>query len=215
MPTDSLVAIFIFSFLASIGAVVSPGPVMAAIVTEAPRQGWRVGPLVALGHTFLELIVVLLLGMGLSFGLASPLARKGIAIAGGFLLIFIGGSYLLGTLRGTIKLPQAETATPERSPSSMVLLGIGTTVSNPFWYTWWVTVAAGYLAQARELSLLAVGVFYIGHISADFAWDTTLSIATSAGTRFLTDQRYRILIVLTGLFMLYLGIAFLLSVKGI
>jgi threonine/homoserine/homoserine lactone efflux protein len=215
MPTDSLVAIFIFSFLASIGAVVSPGPVMAAIVTEAPRQGWRVGPLVALGHTFLELIVVMLLGMGLSLGLASPLARKGIAIAGGFLLIFIGGSYLVGIVRGTIMLPQAEAAAPERSPFSMVLLGIGTTISNPFWYTWWVTVAAGYLAQARELSLLAVGVFYIGHISADFAWDTTLSVATSAGTRFLTDERYRSLIVLTGLFMLYLGIAFLLSVKGI
>jgi threonine/homoserine/homoserine lactone efflux protein len=215
MPTDSLVAIFIFSFIVSIGAVVSPGPVMAAIVTEAPRQGWRVGPLVALGHTFLELIVVLLLGIGLSFGLASPLARKGIAVAGGILLIFIGGSYLVGTLRGTIKLPQAETAAPERSLFTMVLLGIGTTVSNPFWYTWWVTVAAGYLAQARELSLLAVGIFYIGHISADFAWDTTLSVATSAGTRFLTDKRYRILIVITGLFMLYLGIAFLLSVKGI
>jgi threonine/homoserine/homoserine lactone efflux protein len=93
----------------------------------------------------------------------------------------------------------------------MFLLGIGTTVSNPFWYTWWVTVAAGYLAQARELSLLAVGVFYLGHISADFAWDTALSVTTSAGSRFLTDQRYQTLIILTGLFMVYLGIVFLRS----
>lgn len=215
MPTESLAAILIFSFLVSIGAVVSPGPVMAAIVTEAPRQGWRVGPLVALGHTFLELIMVVLLGMGLSFGLASPLARKVISIAGGVLLIFIGGSYLFGSWRGKIKLPQADESTSERSLFSMVLLGIGTTVSNPFWYTWWVTVAAGYLVQARELSILAVGVFYLGHISADFAWDTTLSVATSAGTRLLTDRRYRALIVLTGLFMLYLGVVFLLSAKGI
>jgi threonine/homoserine/homoserine lactone efflux protein len=215
MPTDSLVAIFIFSFLASIGAVVSPGPVMAAIVTEAPRQGWRVGPFVALGHTLLELVIVVLLGMGLTLGLASPPVRKVIAIAGGILLIFIGSSYLIGTWRGHIRLPQADSSAPERSLLSMILLGVGTTISNPFWYTWWVTVAAGYLAQARQLSLLAVGIFYIGHISADFAWDTTLSVATSAGSRFLTDRRYRGLIVLTGIFMLYLGIEFLLSARSI
>jgi threonine/homoserine/homoserine lactone efflux protein len=211
MPNDSLPAIFIFSFLVSIGAVVSPGPVMAAIVSESPRQGWRVGPLVALGHSFLELIVVILLGMGLMMGLASPLARRIIAIAGGILLLFIGMSYLLAVVRGTMRLPQGQSSSNERTLSSMFLLGIGTTVSNPFWYTWWVTVAAGYLAQARELSLLAVGVFYLGHISADFAWDTALSVTTSAGSRFLTDQRYQTLIILTGLFMVYLGIVFLRS----
>ncbi len=211
MPNDSLPAIFIFSFLVSIGAVVSPGPVMAAIVSESPRQGWRVGPLVALGHSFLELIVVILLGMGLMMGLASPLARRIIAIAGGILLLFIGMSYLLAVVRGTMRLPQGQSSSNERTLSSMFLLGIGTTVSNPFWYTWWVTVAAGYLAQARELSLLAVGVFYLGHISADFAWDTALSVTTSAGSRFLTDQRYQTLIILTGFFMVYLGIVFLRS----
>ena len=144
-------------------------------------------------------------------GLASPLARRMIAIAGGILLLFIGVSYLLGVLRGTMRLPQGQSSSEKRSLSSMFLLGIGTTVSNPFWYTWWVTVAAGYLAQARELSLLAVGIFYLGHISADFAWDTALSVTTSAGSRFLTDQRYQTLILLTGLFMVYLGIVFLRS----
>lgn len=213
MPTDSLAAIFIFSFLASIGAVVSPGPVMAAIVTEAPRQGWRVGPLVALGHTFLELILVFLLGFGLSHGMASPIIRKVIAIAGGILLLYIGSSYLVGAFHGQLRLPKPDETIAERSLFSMVLLGIGTTVSNPFWYTWWVTVAAGYLAQARELSLLAMGTFYIGHITADFTWDTALSVTTSAGTRFLTDRRYVLLIVLTGLFMLYLGFAFLRSAQ--
>jgi threonine/homoserine/homoserine lactone efflux protein len=185
---------------------------MAAIITEAPRQGWRVGPLVAIGHTLLELMLVILLGLGLSFGLASPHARRIIAIAGGVLLIMIGTSYIAGTLRGRITLPQPDDTAPERSWFSMVLLGIGTTISNPFWYTWWVTVAAGYLAQARQLSFLAVGMFYIGHITADFAWDSTLSIATSAGTRFLTDRRYQVLILFTGVFLLYLGAVFLHSV---
>ncbi|MGD8864864.1 MAG: LysE family transporter, partial [Anaerolineales bacterium] len=83
MPTDNLAAVFIFSFLVSFGAVVSPGPVSAAIVSESPRQGWRVGPLVAAGHTGLELIMVIVISLGLSAGMASPLIQRLISFGGG------------------------------------------------------------------------------------------------------------------------------------
>jgi len=96
----------------------------------------------------------------------------------------------------------------------LIGLGILTTASNPFWYAWWVTVAAGYLAQAQALGQAAVGAFYIGHISADFAWNTTVAAATSAGRRWLTGGRYRILIAVMGTFMGYLGIRFLLTAFG-
>jgi threonine/homoserine/homoserine lactone efflux protein len=137
-----------------------------------------------------------------------------IALAGGALLLFIGFSYLRGVYKGSIHLPKPDVDTEQRSPTSMILLGMGTTISNPFWYTWWVTVAAGYLAQARELGFLAVAVFFIGHISADFAWDSTLSISTSAGSKLLNNRSYRGLILITGIFMLYLGVSFLVSARN-
>ena len=211
MPTDSLFAVFLFAFVVSFGAVISPGPVSAMIVTEAPRQGWRVGPLVALGHTLLELVMVLLITLGLSVVMAQPIVRTGIALGGGLLLFGIGISYLIAAWRGRIGLPQAETHTPTRSPFSLFILGIVATVSNPFWYTWWVTVAAGYLFQAQALGHAAIGAFYLGHSLADFSWDTILALATSAGRRWLTNARYRALIFITGGFMLYLGILFFYS----
>lgn len=73
MPTNSLLEVFVFAFVVSFGAVISPGPVSAMIVTEAPRQGWRIGPLVACGHTLLELLMVLLITFGLSVGMARQL----------------------------------------------------------------------------------------------------------------------------------------------
>ena len=209
MPSDSLVAVFVFSFLVSFGAVVSPGPVSAAIVSESPRQGWRVGPLVAAGHTGLELIMVIVISFGLAAGLARPPIQRVISLAGGVLLLFIGASYVVQALRGRIRLPQPEEHVPPQTATNLLGLGALTTISNPFWYTWWVTVAAGYLAQASELGIAAVGAFYLGHISADFGWDTTLSLATSAGSRWLTDRRYQTLILLTGSFLIYLGLVFL------
>jgi threonine/homoserine/homoserine lactone efflux protein len=211
MPSDNLTAVFIFSFLVSFGAVVSPGPVSAAIVTESPRQGWRVGPLVAAGHTGLELIMVVIISLGLSAGMASPPVQRLIALGGGLVLVFIGCTYILHTVQGKIELPRPDRNAPPRSSAALLGLGALTTISNPFWYTWWVTVAAGYLSEAGELGIAAIIAFYLGHISADFGWDTTLSLATSVGARWLTDKLYRALILLTGGFMLYLGGVFFLN----
>lgn len=209
MPTQNLAFVFLFSFAASFGAVISPGPVSAAIVSEGPRQGWRVGPLVAAGHSALEAVIVLLIGYGLSAGLASAGLQRVIALLGSVILFWIGGNYLLGAWRGRIQLPAPDLKTPARSTSSLIALGVFTTLSNPFWYAWWVTVAAGYLAQAQTFGLWGPFVFYIGHISADFMWDTLLATAVSWGGRWLNDRRYQILIAVTGVFMLYLGFTFL------
>lgn len=211
MPTESLAAVFAFAFLFSFGAVVSPGPVSAAILSESPRHGWRVGPLVAGGHSTLELIVVILISLGLSAGMASPQIRTVIGLVGGAVLIAIGVSYLLGSLRGKIQLPDPTESTRPTSNLSLFGIGLVTTLSNPFWYAWWVTVAAGYLAQARALGVATVAVFYFGHISADFSWDTLLSTMASAGRRWLTPKRYQALILITGGFMVYLGLLFIRS----
>jgi threonine/homoserine/homoserine lactone efflux protein len=110
-----------------------------------------------------------------------------------------------------IRLPGKEAAVEKMSSSQLVGLGMVATVSNPFWYAWWVTVAAGYLSQARALGWAAVLAFYVGHISADYAWDTVLSSVVGGGRRWLTDGLYRRLIVVCGSFLIYLGFAFLLS----
>ncbi len=211
MPTDSLLAVFGFSFAVSFGAVISPGPVSAAIITESPRQGWRVGPLVAAGHALLELIMVLLIFFGLSSALDSIAIRIAIAIGGGLLLLVLGFSYLHGAWRGRMRLPEADENAPLRSPGGLFGLGILTTLSNPFWFAWWITVAAGYLMQAKALGPAAVATFYLGHESADLSWSTLLSSATSAGRRWLTPARYKMLIVITGGFMIYIGAIFIRS----
>ncbi len=209
MPTHSLPAIFAFSFLLAIGAVVSPGPVSTAIVSEAPRRGWLVGPLVATGHSILELVIVVLIGVGLAAGMAQPAVRTTISLVGGALLIWMGGAYLWAVYRGRIRLPQPGEGGAGRGDWELVGLGMVTTASSPFWYAWWTTVAAGYLLQAQALGLAAVITFYLGHISADYAWDTFLSGAAGAGRRWLTDRAYRTVIVLCGAFLIYLGGVFL------
>ncbi len=211
MSTESLASVFVFSFILAIAAVISPGPVTATILSESPRQGWRVGPLIATGHSSLEFLMVVLIAFGLATVLNAPVASTVVGLLGGLTLFVLGGGYIYAAARGSIRLPDPEDASKPRSYSALFGLGVATTLANPFWYVWWVTVAAGFLAQAQAIGIATLATFYFGHISADFAWDTFLSASASAGRRILTDRRYRALILVTGGFMIYFGVVFIAS----
>ncbi len=209
MTADDVFSIFQFSLLVSFAAVISPGPVTAAILSEAPRRGWRSGPLIAFGHSVLELAILILISFGLSVVMQTTTVLVAISFGGSLILFWIGGSYIHAVWKKNVQLPQPGRIQTSRSASALVALGMLTTLSNPFWYIWWVTVAAGYLTQAKAISAAAVAAFYVGHISADFAWDTTLAAATSSGRHWLSQRAYRALILITGGYMTYLGVRYL------
>ena len=211
MLTEGFISLIVTSFVISFGAVVSPGPVSAAIISETPRRGWIVGPLVALGHTALELVMIVVIGLGLTTDLSAGLLR-GISIAGGLVLLAIGASYIRSAADADATVMDLDNAEQDRRSSTLSLIGLGmaTTLSNPFWYVWWFTVVVGIFADRGETGAGAMVVFYLAHISVDFAWDTLLALLGAGGSRWMSRNAYRILIGVTGAFMAYIGVTFLL-----
>jgi threonine/homoserine/homoserine lactone efflux protein len=209
LPTTSILGVFVFSFIMGMSGVMSPGPVSTAIVSQAPRRGWLVGPLLATGHAVLELALVILIALGLGAGLARPGIRLIIAILGGLLLIGMGASMLWDNWRGKLHMPSQDEKLSLMSYRQIIGLGMLATLTNPFWYAWWVTVAAGYLAWVQALGIAAVAAFYLGHVTADYAWDTVLSTIMGGGRRWMNDAIYMGMLVVCGGFFMYLGILFL------
>lgn len=212
MPSElNLPLLFGFSFAVGFGAVITPGPVTTAIVSESARRGFVVGPLVAAGHSLLELIMVGLIALGLSAGLNTPAMTTAIALLGGALLLWMGAQMAWSAYQKRIALPRPGSEAKQLSNWQLVGLGIGATVVNPFWYAWWVTVAATYIATAQALGTAGVLAFYFGHISADFLWDSVLSGVIGGGRVWMNDGVYRALIVVCGLYLIYLGGVFITS----
>lgn len=205
----TLPVLFIYSFAVGFAAVVSPGPVSTAIVSEAARRGFFVGPLIAAGHSVLELIMIVALAGGLAAGLNQPGIQAAIGLVGGVFLVWMGATMALGVVRGQVNLPQAQAGGPVLgSPWRMVGLGAAATLANPFWYAWWVAVAVNYLVVAQGLGWGGVMAFYFGHITADFAWDSVLSGVVAGGRRWLSNRVYRGLIAVCGLYLVFLGAQF-------
>lgn len=211
MTGNSFLEIFVFSLVLGFGGAVSPGPVSTAIVSRAPRQGIRVGPLVALGHAALELLMVAVIAFGLQRVLSQNNVQIAVSLLGGLLLVFMGAKMLLDLRTGGMRLPQADDALEQSRTSQLVWLGIATTLANPFWFAWWISVPSSYLAQVSALGLLPLGAFYLGHITADFAWDSALAAFVGGGRRWMSDNVYGGIIAASGAFLLYLGVSFILE----
>ena len=207
----SLPLLFAFSFVVGFGAVVTPGPVSAAIVTESARRGFLVGPLVATGHCLVEFGMVMLLALGLASGLNTPLVTAAVAVLGGGLLVWMGASMAWGAYRGRIRLPQPGAAVKLLSNWQLLGIGVGATLVNPFWYAWWVTVGATYMAfpAVRAFGLSGLLAFYFGHIAGDYLWDCILSGVVGGGRRWISQPVYKWLIIACGAYLVYLGGVFI------
>ncbi len=207
----SLPLLFAFSFVVGFGAVVSPGPVSTAIVSESARRGFIVGPLVATGHALLEAAMIALIALGLGAGLNQPWLTGLIGVLGGALLVWMGLSMARGALQGRLRLPRPGADARLLNNWQLVGLGVGATLVNPFWWAWWLTVVVAYLAlpPIRALGAAGVAAFYLGHVSGDYLWDSLLSGVVGGGRRWLTDRVYKWIIIACGAYLIYLGLVFI------
>jgi threonine/homoserine/homoserine lactone efflux protein len=163
-----------------------PGPLLAAVIYESTRHGSKAGPLFTLGHALLEVLMIAGIIFGFSHFLSTPLALRMVAIAGSIILFCFGLSMIISLPRLT--LPQA--GLPTR-PANLIWLGITMSLTNPYWTIWWLTIGLGLVLAAHKQGMLAIVVFFIGHISADLGWYSLVSLMIHKGRKFISIKIYR------------------------
>ena len=211
MNIDVLFPIFATSWIVGLSGALSPAQLLAYDIKESLRIGPWAGPAISLGHSILELGVVALLYFGAATILDSDVAQICISIIGGAVLIFMAATFI----RNSSKHSEINTI-PNKSyfdKMGPVIGGVIVTVSNPYWSVWWVTVGLAYLIWSQEYGLVGVACFYFGHILADFAWFSLVSIIIASGRKLIVGKIYKIILVLCGVGMGGMGIYFF--IRGI
>ncbi len=202
----SLLTIFSSSFLLALSGALMPGPVLTVTVSESARRGAVVGPLMILGHGILELLLVIALLAGLAPYIASAEMFVVISLSGGMILIWM--SYTMFR-----KLPgmTLDLSSTNEKPRNLVLAGILLSIANPYWTIWWATIGMGYIVYSITFGFAGIVAFFTGHILADLAWYSIISIGIAKGKRFFTDLVYRRLIAFCASFLLLFAFYFIYS----
>lgn len=200
--------LFVTAFLVGLSGAAAPGPLTTVAIREASRAGFWRGWSVSLGHALPEFLLVVGLAMGLNRWLEAPPVVGTLGLAGGLVLLWMGRGIMLEA-RGA-ELPSASAAGPDAGRGAF-WSGAGATLSNPYWFLWWATVGAGYVALSRSGGWGAVMIFFCGHILADIGWLGLVSGLVATGRRLMTPGFYRGLLWCLGAFLMAFGVYFLWS----
>ncbi len=188
-----------------------PGPLLTVTISETLKSGIKAGPIVVSGHATAELLLVSGLVMGLApFFKLSPVTAA-ISLAGGSMLIWMGIS--MASSFKNISIPKPTDIKGSGTKRSF-LSGILASVSNPYWSIWWATVGTGYLMEAYSIGMIGVAAFFTGHILADYAWYSAISIGLRKGVSLMSQRAYQWLIFSCGIVLLGFGLWFFTSGIG-
>lgn len=210
-----LFQIFGQAFLVGLSGAVAPGPLLTYNIQLTCKKGFWSGPKLILGHLILEAILILCLILGLGRFIQLPVTRIVIGLLGGLMLAWMGYDLVFKESRtGSIASSVETAAAAETAPATRmtdlnpVLAGMIISIGNPYWAMWWVMVGLAMITQALNFGWVGVGCFYLGHVLSDLGWYSFISGALTKGRRFLSDRIYRWLLLVCGLFLIFLALVF-------
>ncbi len=201
-----LAILFSTAFIVGLSGALMPGPVTAVTAEHTLKKGVIAAPLVTLGHGLIEIMVVVLLIFGLGRFMAAPEVAGVIGIIGGAVLIWMGWGMIKSARGGSLSLRQVGSG--GGNTVGPVSAGVLTTLANPYWFLWWATVGAGYVALSQQHGSLGVLLFFGGHILADLAWLLVIAVFLVTGKKFISDRIYSGVVTVLGAFLMVMAVYF-------
>ena len=196
----------ILVIVVSASGVMAPGPLFIANIAYGLKEGTRSGIKMAIGHTIVELPLVILLGIGV-FSLESfPEFRTIISIFGAITL-FVFAAIQIKTIFEKKEIRKSKL---KQGP---LITGIILSALNPFFIIWWLTIGFKLISDAMLIwAFTGILIVFVLHIWMDFAWLGAVSYFASKSTKILSNRNYKILIGGLSVMLVYFGITFLMEV---
>jgi threonine/homoserine/homoserine lactone efflux protein len=209
----ALGAAFTFAFLTALSGALMPGPLLTVTIAQSAKMGFKASVLLMIGHSLLELIMVTAIWFGVGHILKMRPVLGTITAVGGLMLFWMGWGMVSDVRKGAIDLDTvaSDSNRPANKPatSSLILAGAAVSLSNPYWTIWWATIGLTIFATLSRNLFSVIVALYLGHISGDFVWYMAVGGAVASGRRLITRKFYNAVVVVCGIFLLFLGSSFL------
>ena len=228
--------LFVFAaavILISMSGVMSPGPLFVSNILYGIKHGFVSGLKIALGHTIVELPLVILIGISTISLEDIPQFRLVIGVIGAVGLFIFAGLQIKNSILKKDVVPSspshataATTATDTKAVSeeegkttipkscepkhSQILTGVILSALNPFFIIWWFTIGTKLISDSIQIwSFYGIFIMFALHIWMDFVWLGTTAFLASKSSRWLSDKSYRIIGGIASIVLVYFGIVFL------
>ena len=197
-------AIMVIAISAS--GVMSPGPLFTANIVYGLKEGKIAGLKMAVGHTIVELPLIILLGIGTVSIETFPEYRITLTIIGAIGLF----SFAALQIKSIFKKNFEKSRNPTKNS---FFAGIFLTALNPFFLIWWFTIGFILITESIVLwGIYGILILFIFHIWMDYVWLFAIAGFASKAKNILSNRNYKMLIIGLSMILVYFGINFLLQI---
>lgn len=162
-------------------AGVSPGPMLALVVTQTLRHGAGEGMKVAVAPILTDLPIIVAFLYLVTRLPHEELFVGGLSLAGGVLVAWLG----VGALRqGPVELNL------DRSPPRSLVKGVLVNAMNPHPYVFWLTVGVPTMLKAHETGVGAAVAFGVAFFAVIIGAKMGVALVVSQSRAFLRGAAY-------------------------
>jgi Putative threonine efflux protein len=210
MPTIEIFKAFLLGLSVGLTGALVPGPMLFATIEISLKKGWLAGPQVVLGHMIVEVVLYVMILLGAASLVDSGTISTIFLIGGLSLSVF--GLFTLKDARDTAYSAQISQDSPSlKLTSSPTLIGLVTSVSNPYFWIWWLTAGGALVLKEHELGIVIAVAYMLGHWAADLSWFTAVSGSFSRGKNLLSQKMHKYILYICGTFLVFFGLYFMLN----
>ena len=203
---SNIIEFAIIVIIISASGVMSPGPLFAANITYGLRQGTKAGIKIAIGHSLVELPLVILLGIGILSLEIFPEFKTIISILGAITLFVFAFLQIKTILNKNKKISTKLKQGP-------IITGILLSGLNPFFIIWWLTIGLKLISDAMAIWAFAgILIVFVLHIWMDFVWLGATAFLISKSKKIISNTNYKIIVLALSAILIYFGITFLIDV---
>ena len=203
---SNIIEFAIIVIIISASGVMSPGPLFAANITYGLRQGTKAGIKIAIGHSLVELPLVILLGIGILSLEIFPEFKTIISILGAITLFVFAFIQIKSILKKNEKFETKLKQGP-------IITGVLLSALNPFFIIWWLTIGLKLISDAMAIwAFVGILIVFVLHIWMDFVWLGATAFLISRSKKIISNTNYKILILALSAILIYFGITFLIDV---
>lgn len=202
--------VFFKSLLIGYSGAIMPGSLLTYTIDKSIKNGAKSGLLISIGHSILELFLVLLIFFGLAGYLGTETAKVIIGLVGGLVLVLFGFQMLRDIYLNKISINLDNSK--NNGYGNILVGGAVISASNPYFIFWWAVVGVGLVMTAyNTFGIIGIVLFYTGHILSDITWYVFISVLISKTRAFINLKVYKIVIVILGICLVGFGLNFLVS----
>ena len=185
-----------------LNAGISPGPLLALLVTASLRSGLAGGLRVAFSPLVTDVPIIVL--SVLFVGSLPPEATRWVGTVGGLVIIWMGIEAIRSAPKAT--LPKGDVSQGE--PRKELLRGVMVNALNPHPYLFWATIGGPALVRALRESPLHALAFLVSFFVMLIGSKAVIAWLVSQQAGGLSEVWYRRLLLGSGVLLVAMGIWF-------